>query len=97
MPLKPEYALFKSTHGGRPGILQFTGQMKQAVSRPSRTATTRSLTLTIDSDVLPYHQEGTSRMSARPVVFSEPLPPEARRELDMAAEHYVSDFLHRLG
>lgn len=93
--LSPQYALFKSRV--RPGkkILQFDGDLRQAVSRPRRQAGPRSLTLTIDDPKVEYHQEGKG-VPARPLVFGSPLPFAAARELDLAAERYVGDFLRRL-
>lgn len=84
----------KQRLGLRPNILQATGKLKQAASRPSRSVTARSLTLTIPSDVLPHHQEGTSRMPARPLIF-ERLPFSAEAELEEAGEEYVRDLLRR--
>jgi hypothetical protein len=98
--LDPRYAIFKTLHKPGKGILQYSGAMKQAVSRPRRFATARSLILEIESDYLPYHQDGTTKMPARPVVFptssSAVLPLVAQAELDQAAEAYVGDFLRRL-
>lgn len=94
--LSPDYAIFKSQHAAGRGILNFTGAMRRAATSPKRIVTPRSLTLEIDDPKIEYHQEGTSRMPARPVVFGSPLPVRAQAELDMAAEHYVSDFLRRL-
>lgn len=84
----------KAALGLRPQILQATGAMKQAASRPSRTATARSLTLTINDPKLGYHQEGTSRMPARPLIFDR-LPAQAEAELEDAAREYVTDLLSR--
>jgi hypothetical protein len=94
--LSPDYEAWKSLHFPGKGILQRTGEMKRAVSNPLRAVTPTSLTLTIDSDVLPYHQDGTDRMPQRLLVFGEPLPPEAQAELDAVAEGYVTDLLRRV-
>jgi hypothetical protein len=85
----------KAALGLRPQILQATGAMKGAASRPSRSVTSRSLTLTIDSPYAGFHQEGTSKMPARPLIF-EDLPGPAERDLEEAAEDYVQDLLRRL-
>jgi hypothetical protein len=84
----------KAALGLRPNILQATGAMKDAASRPSRIATARSLTLMISDPKLGYHQDGTDRMPARPLIF-ERLPGGARNELEDAAADYVSDLLRR--
>lgn len=93
-PLAPSTVLYKSLAGLRPQILQATGAMKQAASRPSRQASARSLTLTIDDPKIGFHQTGTSRMPARPVIL-ETLPFAAERELQDAADSYVRDLLDR--
>lgn len=85
----------KQALGLRSNILQATGRLKQDASRPSRTATARSLTLTINSPYLSYHQAGTSRMPARPLIFYR-LPAQAEAELEDAAREYVTDLLRRL-
>lgn len=96
-PLSPDYAARKAIDFPGKPILQRTGALKQAASRPSRFVTPTTLTLSIESDYLPHLQEGTSRMPARPLVFAEPLPTEARAELDAVAELYVRDLLNRIG
>lgn len=94
-PLSPVYAVWKaSVKPGKP-ILQFSGAMKQATSRPHRAQTPQSLTLTIDDEKLGRHQEGKGRLPARPVVFGDPLPPVAALELDRVAEEYVTDLIRR--
>ena len=92
--LAPSTVLYKSLAGLRPQILQATGAMKQAASSPSRQVTARSLTLTIDDPKIGWHQQGTSTMPARPVIFSD-LPGQAERELREAATEYVEDLLRR--
>jgi hypothetical protein len=94
--LSPATVERKAALGLRPNILQATGQLKMAASRPERTVTPRSLTLTIEDDKLSYHQTGTSRMPARPLVFGgETLPPVAAAELQLVADRYVRDLLSR--
>lgn len=94
-PLAPSTVDRKARLGLRPQILQATGALRGAASRPSRKATPRSLTLTITDPKLPFHQEGTSRMPARPLIFDR-LPAEAERELEDAARDYVQDLIRRL-
>lgn len=94
-PLAFSTVQYKAGRGLRPNILQATGAMKQAASRPSRTATPRSLTLTISDPKLGFHQEGTSRMPARPLIFDR-LPVVAQLEVEQAATEYVDDLLRRL-
>jgi hypothetical protein len=93
-PLAPSTVLFKSLTGLRPQILQATGAMLGAASRPSRIVTPRSLTLTIHDEKIGFHQTGTSRMPARPLIF-ERVPIIAERELEHAATEYVEDLLRR--
>ena len=92
--LAPSTVLLKSLAGLRPQILQATGAMKSAASRPTRSVTARSLTLTIDDPKIGFHQTGTTSMPARPVIFSE-LPGQAEGELKDAATDYVQDLLRR--
>lgn len=95
-PLTPAYAAAKArTHPGR-GILVATGALKRAASAPRRAQTATSLTLAIDDPKLPFHQEGTTKMPARPLIFGDPLPAAARAELDTIAHAYVTDLLKRL-
>lgn len=101
--LSPEYAAWKAlTYPGK-GILQATGQLRQAASRPRRTVTPQRLVLTIDDSgprhqsVVGFHQEGTDRMPKRPLVFGdEDMPADARDELERAAVLYVDRALKAL-
>lgn len=101
-PLSPTTIAIKQGLGLRLQILQATGQAKQAASRPERTVTPHSLTLTIDDSgehhgpVLQYHQDGGARLPARPLIFGDPLPLVASRQLQGEAEGYVRDLLQRL-
>jgi hypothetical protein len=93
-PLAPAYEAYKAVkYPGKP-ILQATGALRRAASNPSRRVAPTSLTLTIHSDYLGYHQEGTSRMPARPLVF-ENLPMIARAQLAGVAERYVREIVAR--
>ncbi len=95
-PLAPSTVAFKQKHFPGRGILYASGDLRRAASRPKRTATPRTLTLSIEDDKAGYHQEGTSRMPARPIIPAR-LPMSAQRDLDHAAEEYVSDLVRRLG
>lgn len=91
-PLSPSTVADKARRGLRPEILQATGRLKQDASRPARTQTPTSLTLTIQTPYLQYHQTGDG-VPSRPLVFGDPLPPVARAELDRAADTYVRGLL----
>lgn len=94
-PLSAAYAVEKArSYPGRT-ILIREGDLRRAASEPSRVATPRTLTLTIDSDIAGYHQEGTDKMPARPLI-PEVLPPIAVREVEEAAHEYVSTLINRL-
>lgn len=94
-PLSPAYAIEKArTHPGRT-ILIRDGAMRRAASQPRREATPRTLVLWIDDPKAPYHEEGTDRMPARPLI-PEPLPTSALRDVDLAAGEYVSTLIRRL-
>lgn len=98
--LSSAYAARKASLGLRHEILQATGQLKQAASRPTRFATPLSLTLVIDDSgekhgpVLQFHQEGDG-VPKRPLVFGDPLPIAAHAELELAADRYVRDLFAR--
>lgn len=95
-PLSPQYALWKSTHYPGRTILIRDGVLRRAASEPRREATPRTLTLWIDDDVAAYHQEGTDRMPARPLI-PDHLPQSAIRDVDDAAHEYVSTLVRNLG
>lgn len=94
--LSPTYAAQKAIRYPGRGILVATGGLKQAASRPQRSQTPTSLTLTINDAKLQFHQQGTPRMPARPLVFGGPLPPLADAEISLAADKYVRDLLNRI-
>jgi hypothetical protein len=95
-PLSPAYEAWKRDNFPGKGILQRTGALKQAASRPTRFVTPHTLTLSIESDYLGFHQDGTSRMPARPLVFGSLLGAEAQAELNAVAEVYIRDLLGRI-
>lgn len=61
-----------------------------------REASPRTLVMWIDSPLAPIHQEGGANLPARPLIPS-PLPQSALREVDEAADVYVSTLVRRLG
>lgn len=107
-PLSPEYRVQKERLAPGKGILVFAGGIRQAASRPKRTVTPRSLTLTIPDDewghgprgvkrpILQHHQAGGGNLPARPLIFTGPLPGPAAAELQGAANEYVADLLRRM-
>ncbi len=95
-PLSPAYAAWKSAAFPGKSILIREGDLRRAASSPRREATSRTLTLWIDDDVAGFHQDGTDRMPARPLI-PDPLPPVALREVELAAEEYVSTLIRRIG
>lgn len=94
--LTPAYAIRKAQRWPGRSILIAAGDLRDAASRPSRVATPTSLTLTIEDDKAGYHQEGTEKMVARPII-PDTLPPSADAQLDEAATLYVEDLVRRLG
>ena len=95
-PLSPAYAIEKArTHPGK-SILIREGTLRRAASDMRREQTPRTLLMWVDDPVAAYHQEGTDRMPARPLI-PDPLPQSAYREVDLAAEEYVSVLVRRLG
>jgi hypothetical protein len=108
-PLSEPYATAKAIKAPGKPLLVYSSGLKRAAARPIRTQSAKTLTLTIDDSdyghgpkkikrsIVSFHQDGTARMPARPLVFGEPLPPQAEEELRVAAETYLTDFLRRLG
>lgn len=95
-PLSPAYAAWKAIAYPGKSILIAEGDLRQAASRPRRRATATTLTLTIDDPKLQYHETGTERMPARPLLFGDPLPHAAAADLDKAAEEFIDDWLRRI-
>lgn len=95
-PLSPAYAVEKArTHPGRT-ILIRDGAMRRAASEPRREATPRTLTLWIDDPKAPLHQEGEGNLPSRPLI-PNPLPQSAIRDINLAAEQYISTLVRRIG
>jgi hypothetical protein len=95
-PLSPAYALWKARHYPGRSILIRQGALRRAASEPRREATPRTLTLWIDDEKAGYHQAGTEHMPARPLI-PDPLPAAAVRDVDRAAEEYVSTLVRSIG
>jgi hypothetical protein len=87
-PWSPLAASTLARKGAGKSILVDTGAMRRAASSPRRFATPRTLTLTIEDPKIAWHQEGTTKMVARPVLFDD-LPPSAAAELQAVASSYV--------
>jgi len=95
-PLSPAYAAWKAIkYPGKP-ILQAEGDLRQAASSPRRETTPQTLTLTIADPKAGYHQDGTGRMPARPLVFDISAPATVQSDIDKAAEDWLDDILRRL-
>jgi hypothetical protein len=95
-PLSPAYAVWKQRHYPGRTILIREGALRQAASQPRREQTPRTLTLWIDDPKAPRHQEGDGRLPARPLI-PDRLPAAAIRDVDRAAEEYVSTLVRRIG
>jgi hypothetical protein len=95
-PLSPQYAAWKAAHAPTRGILVLTGALKRAATTPTRIASPRTLTLRIDDKKARWHHYGEGNNPARPLLM-EALPPQARLELDQAAEEYVDELATRFG
>jgi hypothetical protein len=103
-PLTPEYAAWKSIHYPGKSILSAEGDLRRAATSAKRRTTPHTLILEIE----PYTKEGetlepswfedgTARMSRRPLLGFDVLPGEARGELDALAASYVGEMIRRLG
>ena len=95
-PLTPAYAAWKAQHKPGRSILVADGDMKAAASRPSRQVAPHYMILSIVDPKIEYHQDGTPRMVARPVL-PEHLPPQADDDISDAANNYVRENLKRFG
>lgn len=95
-PLSPNYAAWKSVHFPGRSILIRDGDLRRAASEPRREVTPTTLSLWIDDPVATYHQDGTDRMPARPLI-PDRLPAVALAEVDEAAHEYVSTLVRQLG
>jgi hypothetical protein len=95
-PLSPSYAREKARLFPGRSILIREGGLRDAASRMRRVATPRTLTMSIDDPVAAFHEEGTERMPARPLIPAV-LPPEWERDIDLAATEYVSTLVRDLG
>lgn len=93
-PLTADYAAYKAQRYPGKSILIASGELRQAASRPARIATPSSLTLTISDRTIEYHQDGSDKMPARPVIPDE-LPFSAEAQLELAAEGYIQDMARR--
>lgn len=94
-PLAPGYAAWKSEHLGGRGILYAEGDLRQAASRPERRVSPRTLELTVVDPKVRFHQEGTDKMPARPLIFAT-LPLQAQAELEEAAVVYLGGLVRTL-
>lgn len=94
--LSPAYAAWKATHYPGKSILYAEGDMRKAASKPQREATPNTLTLTIVDPKIEFHQGGTDKMPARPVI-PDSLPFAADNELTDLANLYVRENLVRFG
>ncbi len=95
-PLSPRYLSWKLAKYPGKGILYAEGDLRQAASQPDRRTTPTMLELTIRDPKLEYHQTGTTKMPARPLIFDE-LPIQAALQLEEAAEDYVEGVARRAG
>jgi hypothetical protein len=95
-PLSPGYLAWKLRLFPGKGILHASGDLRRAASLPTRRATPTELILRIEDPKLQYHQTGTTRMPARPLIFDR-LPPVALRELEDVAEEEAAQLVRRLG
>lgn len=98
-PLTPAYAKFKElAYPGMP-ILQATGHMMESLTdfeagdsvfRPEKD----SLTLGTRTEYAGYHQRGTPRMKARPIIS---MTENTRRRLQKAIQVKLVEFVRRQG
>jgi phage gpG-like protein len=82
MPLDDEYARWKLTHGGPKPLLVWSGKLRQSLTSlrgsPNEIDKTKAVfgtdvTTSKGKPLARYHQDGTSKMPARKIVFVPPL------------------------
>lgn len=73
-----------------------TGQLRGAAGNPARAMSATTLTLTVVDRVVHWHQYGTSKMPARPVVPPR-IPGDAIAQLRAEFEGYVGEVINRWG
>lgn len=97
-PLTPEYAAQKAREFPGRGILIASGSLRRGASSPRRTATPRSLTLTIEwpKGDPGWHHFGEGNNPARPLLAQQ-LTPEQLQEVEAEAREYAEDTARRLG
>lgn len=96
VPLNPRYAAWKASHSPGRSILIASGDLEQAAEDPQEQASPHSLTLSIDSPIYRFHQRGTSKMPARPLIPGT-LPVSAELEVEEEAVAYVRERVSRGG
>lgn len=111
-PLSPDYLERKMMRYPGKGILYATGDLRQAASRPVRVATPTSVTFIIDDadythggeesrSVIDYHQQGTERMPARPIIppgwEAGLLPQPMFGQVEAAAQEWIEEMAVKLG
>lgn len=100
--LSESYAAFKARLVPGKPMLQWSGDIRQAASRPERTMLPQSLTLTIRESgahhepVLAFHQTGAGNLPPRPLLF-DALPRQAELEVEREAREYADETARRLG
>lgn len=111
-PLSPNYLARKMMLYPGKGILYASGDLRQAASRPRRIPTPASLTFIIDDSrythggntarsVIDYHQRGTDRMPARPLIpegWQKGLLPEPLfSQVEEVAQEWIEEMTVKLG
>jgi hypothetical protein len=95
-PLSPGYAAYKArVKPGKP-MLWFDGDLRKAAFSPQRVTSATEAELRIVERKAAWHQEGTSKMPARPII-PVPLPTEAQDELRDAFADWVGEVVDRWG
>jgi hypothetical protein len=78
------------------GILVDTGRMRNTFIAPQRQISARRMVLTFPSDYAHFHQSGTSRMVARPII-PESYPASGVSDFEDAGEAWADAIVARWG
>lgn len=95
-PWAPLAASTVAQRGSAHPILDDTGALKGAASRPVRHATPLTLELEVVDPKIHFHQHGTRKMPRRPVV-PDVIPGHALAELQREFDQYVDGVIERWG
>ena len=94
--LTPRYGAWKAAHYPGQPILVRTGNLQRQATRPRIRGERDMMVVTLWARVASFHQHGTSRMVARPIIPAA-WPAQASKEFRDAIRGYIADRIRRSG